>query len=124
MNSATRSPIIIVGMLVLAVTMLGMTEASATRKAIDRAETTAEPPTFRQILTAFGVDPINGDVWMGMHNTLVHFDKDGIRRSEYQIWTPKGAALDATVILVEEDRLLIGSDPLGVYEFHRPDRKR
>jgi hypothetical protein len=99
-------------------------EASATRKAIDRAETTAEPPTFRQILTAFGVDPINGDVWMGMHNTLVHFDKDGIRRSEYQIWTPKGAPLDATVILVEEDRLLIGSDPLGVYEFHRPDRKR
>jgi hypothetical protein len=99
-------------------------EASATRKAIDRAETTAEPPTFRQILTAFGVDPVNGDVWMGMHNTLVHFDKDGIRRSEYQIWTPKGAPLDATIILVEDNRLLIGSDPLGVYEFRRPDRKR
>jgi DNA-binding beta-propeller fold protein YncE len=99
-------------------------EASATRKAIDRAETTSEAPTFRQILTAFGVDPVNGDVWMGMHNTLVHFDKDGIRRSEYQVWTPKGAPLDASVILVEEGRLLIGSDPLGVYEFHRPDRKR
>jgi hypothetical protein len=99
-------------------------EASATRKAIDRAESTSEPPVFRQILTAFGVDPASGDIWMGMHNTLVHFDSDGIRRSEYQIWTPKGAPLDAITILVEENRLLIGSDPLGVYEFHRPDRKR
>jgi hypothetical protein len=98
-------------------------EASSTRKAIERAESTAEPPSFRQILTAFGVDPVNGDVWMGMHNTLVHFDQDGIRRSEYQIYTPKGAPLNATIILVEEERLLIGSDPLGVYEFPRPDRK-
>jgi hypothetical protein len=99
-------------------------EASSTRKAIERAETTGEPPSFRQILTAFGVDPVSGEVWMGMHNTLVHFDKDGIRRSEYQIYTPKGAPLDAATILVEEERLLIGSDPLGIYEFRRPDRIR
>ncbi|HTQ97654.1 MAG TPA: hypothetical protein VMH89_12670 [Candidatus Acidoferrum sp.] len=99
-------------------------EASATRKEIDRVETTAEPPVFRQILTAFGVDPVNGDVWMAMHNTLVHFDSEGIRRSEYQVWTVKGLPIDATVIVVEKDRLLIGSDPLGVYEFLRPDRQR
>jgi hypothetical protein len=99
-------------------------EASSTRKAIERAETTGEPPSFRQILTAFGVDPVSGEVWMGMHNTLVHFDKDGIRRSEYQIYTPKGAPLDAVTILVEEERLLVGSDPLGIYEFRRPDRVR
>jgi hypothetical protein len=99
-------------------------EAQATRRAIERQETGSKPPVFRPILTAFGVDPVNGDVWMGLHNTLVHFDKDGIRRSEYQIYTPKGSALDAAVILVEEDRLLIGADPLGVYEFPRPDRKQ
>jgi hypothetical protein len=99
-------------------------EASARRKAIEREEGGTLPPSFHPILTAFGVDPVGGDVWMGMHNTLVHFDKDGIRRSEYQIYTPKGLPLDATVILVEENRLLIGSDPLGVYEFLRPDRKR
>jgi hypothetical protein len=99
-------------------------EASNTRKAIERQETKPEPLVFHPILTAFGVDPVNGDIWMGLHNTLVHFDKDGIRRSEYQIYTPKGSPLDATVILVEEERLLIGGDPLGVYEFHRPDRKR
>jgi hypothetical protein len=98
-------------------------EASSTRKEIEREESHSDPPAFHSILTAFGVDPVNGDVWMGLHNTLVHFDKDGIRRSEYQIYTPNGSRLDATVILVEEERLLIGSDPLGVYEFHRPDRK-
>jgi len=98
-------------------------EAQATRRAIEREESRNTPPILRPILTAFGVDPVNGDVWMGLHNTLVHFDKDGIRRSEYQIYTPKGARLDATVILVEEEHLLIGADPLGVYEFQRPDRK-
>ena len=34
-----------------------------------------------------------------------------------------GARLEANVLLVEENRLLIGSDPLGVWEFARPDRK-
>jgi hypothetical protein len=61
---------------------------------------------------------------MGMHNTIVHFDSEGIRRSEYQVWTPKGMPLDAVSILVEKDRLIIASDRLGVYEFLRPDRKR
>ncbi|MGB9473326.1 MAG: hypothetical protein WBQ59_28540, partial [Candidatus Acidiferrum sp.] len=98
-------------------------EASSTRKAIDREEGDSEPPNFRPILTAFGIDQVDGDLWMGLHNTLVHFDKDGIRRSEYQMYTPKGLPLDATIIVVEADRLLIGSDPLGVYEFHRPDKK-
>jgi hypothetical protein len=98
-------------------------EAQSVRKEIERQETRKEPPFLRQILTAFGVDPVNGDLWIGLHNTLVHFDKDGIRRSEYQIYTPKGVRLEATVILVEEERLLIGADPLGVYEFARPDRR-
>lgn len=99
-------------------------EAQAMRKEVQRQETTRNrPPSLRPILTAFGVDPVSGDVWMGLHNTLVHFDAEGIRRSEYQIYTPKGARLEASVILVEADTLLIGSDPLGVYEFARPDRQ-
>ncbi len=99
-------------------------EGRAARKEIDRQEKRTEPPSLIPILTAFGVDPVNGDVWMCLHNTLLHFDKEGIRRSEYQIYTPDGTRLEGTVILVEEDRLLIGADPLGVFEFHRPDRKR
>jgi hypothetical protein len=98
-------------------------ESRATRKEIERQEKRTEPPSLLPVLTTFGVDPVNGDVWMALHNTLIHFDKDGNRRSEYQIYTKDGARIEANVLLVEEDRLLIGSDPLGVYEFARPDRK-
>ena len=97
-------------------------EARAMRREIQRQEKRAEPPSLLPLMTAFGVDPVNGDVWMALHNTLLHFDKEGNRRSEYQIYTKEGARLEASVILVEENRLLIGSDPLGVYEFARPDR--
>src|SRR5208283_328260 len=97
-------------------------EGRAARREIDRQDKRDEPPTLHPILTAFGVDPVNGDLWMCLHNTLLHFDKDGNRRSEYQIYTSDNARLEANVILVEEDRLLIGSDPLGIFEFRRPDR--
>ena len=97
-------------------------EARAMRREIQRQEKRTEPPSLQPILTAFGVDPVNGDLWMALHNTLLHFDKDANRKSEYQIYTRDGARIDANVILVEENRLLIGCDPLGVYEFARPDR--
>jgi hypothetical protein len=97
-------------------------EARAARKEIERQEKRLEPPSLQPILTAFGVDPVNGDVWIALHNTLLHFDKDGNRRSEYQIYTKDGARIEANVLLVEEKRLLIGADPIGVYEFARPDR--
>jgi hypothetical protein len=103
-------------------------EARAARKSIERQEKMDKQdkhfaaPSLQPILTAYGVDPVNGDVWMALHNTLLHFDKDGNRQSEYQIYTKEGARIETTVILVEENRLLIGADPIGVYEFARPDR--
>ena len=77
-----------------------MSEARATRREIDRQDKQQdnkreEPPRFPAILTAFGVDPESGEVWMCLHNTLLHFDKDGNRRSEYQIYTPDGSRLEA-----------------------------
>ena len=99
-------------------------EAQAARKEIEKQEKKQTPPYFMAILTAFGVDPLNGDLWMALHNTLLHFDKDGNRRSEYRIYTPEGGRLEANTILVEENRLLIGADPQGVFDFERPDRKR
>jgi hypothetical protein len=100
-----------------------MPAAQATRKEIERQERRGDPPVFRRILTAVGVDPTNGDVWMALHNKLLHFDKEGIRRASYLLYTPEEARLEASVILVEKDRLIIGSDPLGIYEFIRPDKK-
>jgi hypothetical protein len=97
--------------------------AQATRKEIERQEKRGEPPVFKRILTAVGVERATGEVWMAVGNNLLHFDREGNRRATYKIYTPEQARLEATTILVEADRLIIGSDPLGIYEFERPDKK-
>jgi len=95
-------------------------EAVAMRREIVRQEKRGGTPSFKPVLTAVGVDPDNGDVWVGLHNTLLHFDKDGNRRASYFLHTPEGARIDASAILVEKARLIIGADPLGLYEFEKP----
>ena len=97
--------------------------AQAARKEIQRQERRGDTPAFKRILTAVGVDRSNGEVWIALRNTLLHFDKEGNRRASYQLYTPEGARLEAITILVEKDRLIVGSDPLGIYEFDRPDKK-
>ena len=97
--------------------------AQATRKEIERQERRGDPPSLKRILTAVGVDRSNGEVWIALNSTLLRFDKEGNRRASYKIYTPQGARLEANTILVEPDRLLIGEDPLGIYEFSRPDKK-
>src|SRR5216684_3209571 len=101
-----------------------MPTAQAARKEIERQESKGKQPSFKRIITAVGVDRVNGEVWIALYNTLLHFDKDGSRRATYKIYTPQGARLEANTILVEQDRLIIGSDPLGIYEFQRPDKKK
>lgn len=100
-----------------------MPAAQAARKEVERQERRGDEPSFKRILTAVGVDRSSGEVWIALHNKLLHFDKEGNRRASYLIYTPQGARLEANTILVEKDRLLIGSDPLGIYEFERPDKK-
>ena len=100
-----------------------MPAAQAARKEIVRQESKGQQPSFKRILTAVGVDRTNGEVWIALYNTLLHFDKEGNRRGTYKIYTPQGARLEANSILVENERLIIGSDPLGIFEFERPDKK-
>jgi hypothetical protein len=98
-------------------------QGQAVRREIIRQEKHGKAPAFKRVLTAVGVDRAKGEVWMAVGNTLLRFDKEGNRRARYQLYTPEGARLEANVIVVEPDGLLIGSDPLGVYEFERPDKK-
>jgi len=100
-----------------------MPTAQATRKEIERQERRGDQPALKRILTAVAVDRATGEVWIALYNTLLHFDKEGNRRASYKIYTPEGARLEANTILVERDHLIIGNDPLGVYEFERPDKK-
>jgi hypothetical protein len=100
-----------------------MPAAQAARKEIERQERRGDQPVFKKVLTGVGVDRSNGEVWIALNNNLLHFDAEGNRQATYKIYTPQGARLEANVILVEKDRLIIGSDPLGLYEFDRPDKK-
>ena len=98
-------------------------EAQAVRREIQRQEKKGGTPVFKRVLTAVGVDRETGEVWMAVGNTLLRFDKDGTRRASYQLYTPGGARLEASIVLVEKDRLIVGNDPLGIYGFERPDKK-
>jgi hypothetical protein len=98
-------------------------EAQAIRREIQRQEKKNGAPVFKRVLNAVGVDRDSGEVWMAVGNNLLRFDKEGTRRAGYKLYTPEGARLEPNMILVEKERLLIGSDPLGIYVFARPDKK-
>jgi len=100
-----------------------LAQAQAARREIDRQEKRGDTPSFKRVITAFGVDPVSGEVWMALGNTLLRFDREGNRRATYKLYAPDGARLEATTILIEPDRMLVGGDPLGLYEFSRPDKK-
>lgn len=98
--------------------------AVAMRKEIARQEQKTKEPFFRRVVTGLGVDRSNGEVWIALNNNLLHFDAAGTRLATYKIYTPQGARLEANTILIQKDQLIIGSDPLGLYLFERPDKKK
>lgn len=97
-------------------------EAVAMRKEIARQESRGGTPRFKQIMTAMGVEKQTGEVWIAVENMLLRFDKEGNRRATFRLYTPQNARLEAVAIVVEKNRLIIGGDPLGVYEFERLDK--
>jgi len=96
--------------------------AQAARREIAREES-GGVLTLHRIITGMGVDAATGDVWLSFGTLLIHFDKDGNRLDSYRTYTPAGGRLEPRTILVEPNRLLLGQDPLGIYEFARPDKK-
>ncbi len=92
--------------------------AQAARRAIARSE--QGMPALHRIITALGVDPQSQEVWLAIGTLLMHFDKDGQRLASFRTYMSGGARMEASTILVERDRLLIGADPQGIYEFPRP----
>jgi hypothetical protein len=100
-----------------------MQEATAIRHEIEKQERRGNAPHFKQVMTAMGVDKLTGEIWMAMGSTLLRFDKEGNRRAMYRLYTPHNARLEATAMVIEKNRLIIGGDPLGVFEFERLDLK-
>ncbi len=97
--------------------------AQAARKAIVRSEDSEKSiPSLHRIISAVGVDPQTQELWIAIGTLLMRFDKDGERLSSFRTYTPSGARLEASRILVEPDRLVIGADPQGIYEFPKPEK--
>jgi hypothetical protein len=97
--------------------------AQAARKAIARSEDSANSiPSMHRIISAVGVDPRTQEIWIAVGTLLMRFDKDGQRISSFRTYLPGGARMEASQILVEPDRLLIGADPQGIYEFPKPQK--
>lgn len=95
--------------------------AAAMRREIARLERRGERPQLKQVMTAMGIDKNTGEVWIAIGNILLRFDKAGNRRATFRLYTPQNTRLDAVAIAVEKEKLIIGGDPAGVYEFERLD---
>lgn len=75
----------------------------------------------KPVISALAVDPETQEVWAAIGDELLHFDKDGNRRAAYHTTAKTGARIEAAAILVEHDRILIGDDPNGVFDFAYPE---
>jgi len=96
--------------------------AQSARQEIARASSGANVSP-REIISAFGVDPATQEIWLALGNLLLHFDRDQNALGSNRLYTPEGARLVPNFLLVESNRLLLGNDSLGIYEFPLRDGK-
>jgi hypothetical protein len=96
----------------------GLNSFAGVVKFTEREPNTSVTPVIR----ALGVDRTNQQVWACIGDMLLRFDRDGILLDTYRVATTQGAALQPVGMLVESDRILLVSDPAGIYEFARPDK--
>jgi hypothetical protein len=76
-----------------------------------------------EIISALGVDPETQELWLTVGNLLMHFDSKDTNTASNRVYAAGGARLVPNFILVEKDSLLLGNDPLGLYEFPRSSSK-
>jgi len=79
------------------------------------------PP--KPVIQALAADPETHEVWAAIGDELLHFDQDGSRRSAYHMTTKAGTPIEASAILVEHDRILVGDDPNGIFDFAYPEMR-
>ena len=72
---------------------------------------------------AMGVDAESQEVWAAVGGDLVEFDKDGKLAGDYCLSTADKAPVRPVTILVEPNRILLGTDPFGIFIYPRPDKQ-
>jgi hypothetical protein len=83
----------------------------------------ATPASTKPAIAALGADSETEEIWIAIGDELVHFDKDGNRRAAYRTATADGVRIEASAILVEQNRILIAADTIGIFEFALPERQ-
>jgi hypothetical protein len=96
--------------------------SQAIRRELRREVDRGSIPELQQRITCFAVDPESQKIWMALGDEILLLDTDGRVLFEYRAYTPEGARITPNSILVEPERLILTSDPLGVFEFSRPDK--
>jgi hypothetical protein len=97
-------------------------EGQAERHEFITLERRRGAPRENSGVNALGVDPDTEEIWAAVGDELLEFDKDGIRRAAYRVSTREGARIAPDAILVEPDRILLAADPLGIFDFARPEK--
>lgn len=85
--------------------------------ALDRHD---EPPATKPVIDALSVDPVTQEIWIAVGNELLRFENLGAHIASYRTLSPAGARLVPKTILIEPDRLLLGTESFGVFEFAKP----
>lgn len=94
------------------------------RKDIFGIERSNNTRSASAVIGAVGVDAATQHVWVAIGSSLVHFDRDGTRLLTYHTVTRQGLRIEATAILIEPDRILLADDPIGIFDFARPDKQQ
>jgi hypothetical protein len=100
----------------------GSTESSFTGKVRVNLGDLGGGSADKPIITAMATDPETQEVWAAMGETLVRFSKDGELVGIYYPTISGARRLKPVALLVESDRLLVATDPWGIFEFARPDK--
>ena len=88
--------------------------SQAARREIAKADS-GKPISPHQIISAIGLDPSSQEIWMALGDVLLRLSASGDILAGARTYSPSGARIDSQSILVEPDRLILGSDTLGVY---------
>jgi hypothetical protein len=69
---------------------------------------------------AIGVDADTEETWVAIGGKLLHFDREGNRVGTYSL-AAAGAAVKPVSLIVEPRRMLVATDPFGIFVYPRPD---
>jgi hypothetical protein len=96
--------------------------AAAHRRELFSSDSDDNSRRVRTQINALAVDPASQEIWVAIGNELRRFDKNGVPIGSYRTLSPAGAPLSAKAILVEPDRLLLGTEAWGIFDFVKPEK--